>query len=75
MSYYIINEIPVFLTTNKLIILRDCALKDKDSIFRVKSCISGFPENEEAHKLMFRYLKQEYEKTKKNLSSFGLNLI
>ena len=48
-----------FLTTNKLIILRDCVLKDKDSIFRVKSCISGFPENEEAHKLMFRYLKQE----------------
>ena len=49
MSYYIINEIPVFLTTNKLIILKDCVLKDKDSIFRVKSCISGFPENEEAH--------------------------
>jgi len=36
MSYYIINEIPVFLTTNKLIILRDCALKDKDSIFRLR---------------------------------------
>ncbi|MCH7964903.1 MAG: hypothetical protein IH852_13305 [Bacteroidetes bacterium] len=69
MSYFIIDKLPVFLTSDKYNELREEATKDKDASWRVSSMIQGHKETEEKDELMYELLLKKYQEDKSGFLS------
>lgn len=69
MSYYVINDQPVFLTWEREKALKGKALAEKSAQFRIGAIIAKTAENKEAKKLMRSYLEELYIKNPKDFYS------
>lgn len=77
MPYYLIENIPVFLTRKKYSELREAVLKDKDAIWRTVSMIQGNKETDEKNNLMYEMLIKMHreDKAKFLLEWYSFDLI
>jgi len=72
MSYYLINNQPVFLTNSRYRKISKIIAKGKDTLWEMKSIMAGSKESEVRDKLMFEFLLKEYSK---NLNNFKKNWV
>ncbi len=76
MPYYVINELPAFISDSKEKILLEQALGDKSAKFQVKSFVGSSKEVEKREKAIIKFLKdrfnEDYRKFHKDWVEFDL---